>query len=70
MAKYLTADQVLKLMRERQGERTNQAFARELQVSPQYLGDVYAGRRDIGSAIWQALGLTRHVLFTRDSQAA
>ncbi len=59
MKKRYTRDEVLELLRKRQGERTQNDLAAELGVSSAYLSDVFLGRRDLGVKILEALGMYR-----------
>lgn len=61
--KRLTKPELIELMRRRQGDRTASEFARELGITPQYLSDVYADRREPGPAILNGLGLQREVAY-------
>ncbi len=62
-AKRLTVDEVIDLMRKRQGERTQRDLAEELGVSQQYLNDVYLRRREPGESILKGLGIVRRVVY-------
>lgn len=44
---------------------TQKATAKELGISPQYLGDILAGRREISDRVAKALGFRRVVTFER-----
>jgi transcriptional regulator with XRE-family HTH domain len=57
----LTVDQVLELLREKQGELTQKDFAEKLGVSAAYLIDVYRGRRPPGPSILRFLKLEKRV---------
>lgn len=59
MAKILSSEQVLQLLKKRQGNRPNTELAAELGISKQYLGDVLRGRRDPGPPILKALGIKK-----------
>jgi transcriptional regulator with XRE-family HTH domain len=59
MAKVLSSEQVIGLLKKRQGRRPNTELAVELGISKQYLGDVLRGRRDPGPPILKALGIKR-----------
>ena len=61
----MTRDDVIKLldrMVDRAGSRA--ALAKEIDVSPAYIGDVLLGKRDPGPAILNVLGLRRHIQIT------
>lgn len=53
----MNREQVIALMKSRQGERTAKEFAEELGISTPYLSDVYSGRRDPGESILSRLNL-------------
>lgn len=62
--KSMDADQFLAFLRKKQGDMTDKAFATQvLKVSPQYLCDVYNGRREPGESIASALGMTRQTRY-------
>jgi len=70
--KHYTRDQVISILKKRQGERTQSELADELGVSQQYLCDVYAGKRYIGVKILEALGMYREWAYyiKKDEDAA
>lgn len=45
---------------------TQKATAEELGISPQYLGDILAGRREISDRVAKALGFRRVVTFEKE----
>ncbi len=55
----------LQMLRERIAKTSQRAVAAELEVSPAYLCDVLAGRRDPGKSILKGLGLRRVVRYER-----
>jgi len=57
----MTAKQVIRELKTRQGERSLRQFARELGISAAYLSDVYLGRREPGPKVLQSLGLSKRV---------
>lgn len=57
--KPITKEQVIEILKKRQGDRSAKALAEELGVSPAYLSDVYAGNRDPGPSILEHLGLEK-----------
>lgn len=63
MPKKLTRDEVIEILRKKQGERTAKELADELGITPQYLSDVFLGRRDIGPSILRPLGLESEVVY-------
>jgi len=63
VAKKLTKDQVIGILRKRQGERTAKELASELGITPQYLSDVFAGKRELGPSILDGLGLESETIY-------
>jgi len=57
--KRYSRDEVLEMLRERQGEGTQQELAADLGITPQYLCDVFQGKRHLGAKILEALGMYR-----------
>jgi hypothetical protein len=57
--KKMDLDEFLEFLKKQQGDQTNAAFASSIGVSPQYLSDVYNGRRDPGESITSALNVER-----------
>lgn len=57
--------QLMKYLRTEQGEQTQAAFAATLNCSTAYLSDIYAGRREPGPKVLEALGLKRHVTYKK-----
>ena len=57
--KRYSRDEVLEILRKRQGEGTQNKLADDLGVSSAYLSDVFLGRRDVGVKILDALGMYR-----------
>lgn len=66
VAKKLTKDQVIELLRKKQGERSAKELAEELDITPQYLSDVFLGRREIGPSILAPLGLRTETVYVSD----
>jgi transcriptional regulator with XRE-family HTH domain len=62
--KKMNLDQFLEFLKKQQGSQTGQQFATRLGVSPQYLSDVYNGRRPPGESITAALKVQKAVVFT------
>jgi transcriptional regulator with XRE-family HTH domain len=60
----MNLEQFLEFMKKQQGEQTAQQFASRLGVSPQYLSDVYNGRRPPGESITSALNAEKAVVYT------
>lgn len=65
MTKKLTKDQVIELLRKKQGDRPAKCLAEELGITPQYLSDVFLGKRDIGPAILGPLGLESQIVYVQ-----
>lgn len=55
----LTEAQVLKLLKDGQGELTQKQYAKKMKVGQAYLSDVYAGRRFLGTKMLKFLKLER-----------
>ena len=60
----MNLDQFMEFLKKQQGEQTAQQFASKLGVSPQYLSDVYNGRRPPGESITAALKVEKAVVYT------
>ena len=60
----MNLDQFLEFLKKQQGDQTAQQFASRLGVSPQYLSDVYNGRRPPGESITAALKVEKAVVYT------
>lgn len=63
----LSESEVRELVHGMTANRTKQDVAAELGISPQYLGDILAGRRSPGEKALRRLGLRRVVLYERVS---
>lgn len=63
MKKTLTLADVVSILRKKQGKRTNRAFAAELGISAQFLGDIYDNRRTPGDKILLPLGLKSRMIY-------
>lgn len=61
--KQMNQEQVIDLMKRRQGQRSAKEFAEELGISPQYLSDIYLSRRDPGPAVLEKLGIERETVY-------
>ena len=61
--KRMNLDQFLEFLKKQQGGQTAQQFASRLGVSPQYLSDVYNGRRPPGESITAALKVEKAVVY-------
>ena len=61
--KKMNLDQFLEFMKRKQGNQTAQQFASRLGISPQYLSDVYNGRRPPGESITSALQVEKSVIY-------
>jgi hypothetical protein len=59
--KALTVEQLLDLMKQIQGDKTNTQFAADLGISKQYLCDIYNGRKVPSETVSGALGFTARV---------
>lgn len=61
--KRMNLDQFLEFLKKQQGDQTAQQFASRLGISPQYLSDVYNGRRPPGESITAALQVEKSVVY-------
>ncbi len=59
----LTPERFRDYLRSRINGMTQAAFAKQLGISPQYLGDVLNGRREPGGTILHAIGFERVVRY-------
>ena len=59
--KALTVEQLLDLMKQIQGDKTNTQFAADLGISKQYLCDIYNRRKVPSETVSGALGFTARV---------
>lgn len=57
MSKAFTLDDVVDMLKNRQGDRTLTALAAEIGVSKAYVSDIYKGRRNPGPTVLEFLGL-------------
>ena len=57
--KKMDLDEFLEFLKKKQGDQTAASFASAIGVSPQYLSDVYNGRREPGESITSALKIQR-----------
>ncbi len=62
--KKMNLEQFLEFLKKQQGDQTAQQFASKLGISPQYLSDVYNGRRPPGESITSALQVEKSVVYT------
>jgi transcriptional regulator with XRE-family HTH domain len=54
---------VLRELKKRQGTSTQNSFASTVGISPVYLSDIYAGKRDIGPKVLAYLGIERQTVY-------
>jgi len=62
--KKMNLEQFLEFLKKQQGGQTAQQFASRIGVSPQYLSDVYNGRRPPGESITAALKVEKAMVYT------
>lgn len=58
----MTHEEVVQLLKSKQGELSLRQFASKLKVSPSYLSDIYRGQRQVGRAILRQVGLQKNVV--------
>lgn len=63
--KLLKRDQVVALLKQKQGDQTNVEFAKKLEIHPSLLCELYRGSRDPGKAVLEFLGLNKRVLYEK-----
>jgi len=68
--KKMNLEQFMEFLKKQQGGQTAQQFASRLGVSPQYLSDVYNGRRPPGESITAALKVEKAVVYTLPAPSA
>ncbi len=61
--KRLTKESIISLLRKKQGDRSAKELAADLGVTPQYLSDVFLGRREPGPAILRGLRLEAEITY-------
>ena len=59
----MSTPNIIELVRERIGNRTQSAFAHEIGIGESYLCDVLKGRRDPGPTFLEAMGLRKVVTY-------
>lgn len=63
----LTLKQVIALLKQKQGKRSQKDFAAELGISAQFLCDMYLGRRTPGEKVLSRLGLKQTMAYEKAS---
>lgn len=63
--KLLRREQVIALLKQKQGDLTGTEFAKRLGISGSFLTEIYKGRRDPGETILSQLGLSKRVLYEK-----
>jgi transcriptional regulator with XRE-family HTH domain len=66
----MNLDEFLEFLKQKQGDRTSKDFASQLGISPQYLSDIYNGRKDPGQSVLAALRAEREVVYKVPAPAA
>ena len=59
--------QVIKLLRQRQGDGSQRSLAAKLGISDVYLSDVLTGKRTPGPKILRALGLQQRIVYSKNN---
>jgi hypothetical protein len=57
----MTKDAVVRMLKQKQGNRSLRAFANEVGVTAAYINDIYQGRREPGPAVQRYLRVRRQV---------
>lgn len=64
MREITDIEELLGILKETQGEQSQKEFAEALNVSPQYLNDVYSARTPPGPKILDALGIQSRTVYS------
>lgn len=67
MKKQFTREEIIKMLRKQQGDRTQTELAKELGISKQFLADVFSGHRAPGEKLLSALGLTQRMIYEKSA---
>ena len=62
--RQMSVEEFIAFIRKQQGDQSDKDYAESLGISPQYLCDIYAGRRPPGDSVANALGATRSYAYT------
>jgi len=62
----MTQENVVEMLRKKQGKRSLREFARDLGISAPYLSDIYKGRRNPGPTILEQFGLRKEVTISTE----
>ena len=68
--KATTIEELLAIMKRVQGEKTLTEFADELDMSKQYICNVYNGHKEPSERLLEKLGFTRQTAYVRSPTAA
>lgn len=64
----MTKEDVIRLLRDLQGPRTQREYAQVLGVSESYLSAILVGRNEPGPSVLRAIGYKRVVLYELDNE--
>jgi transcriptional regulator with XRE-family HTH domain len=68
--KATTIEELIAIMKRVQGEKTLTKFAAELDLSKQYLSNVYNGHKEPSERLLHKLGFTRQTTYVRSPAVA
>jgi hypothetical protein len=68
--KATTIEELIAIMKRVQGEKTLTRFAAELDLSKQYLSNVYNGHKEPSERLLHKLGFTRQTTYVRSPAVA
>jgi len=68
--KATTIEELLAIMKRVQGEKTLTEFAAELDISKQYLSNVYNRHKEPSERVLEKLGFTRQTAYVRSPAAS
>ncbi len=68
--KATTIEELIAIMKRAQGKKTLTSFAAEMEMSKQYLSNVYNGHKEPSERLLEKLGFTRQTAYVRSPTAA
>jgi hypothetical protein len=66
----MNQEQLLEMLKRKQGKRSLREFAQEIGITPAYLCDIYKGRRQGGAKLLRYFGMEKTVTVTSEYQKA
>ena len=62
---YYTREEVVKMLRQRQGSRESVELAQEIGISPQLMSGIFVGNRQPNEKVLKFLKLRKQVVYSR-----